>query len=115
MVIKCGVDILQSKRFNKDIKNLGTNFLHKLFSNQELSQNTPVQLASIFCLKEAIIKALGPNSISWLEINTNRKKSGKVLCSFTKKDIATKVISMDTSITHDNGIIVAIATLLMKR
>lgn len=114
MLIKCGVDILLAERFSQDTKKFGTTFLKKVFSNQELKQNTPDQLASIFCLKEALIKALGTKNISWLEISTSRNKDGKVDCSFTKINIARNIISMDTSISHDSGLIIAMAVILLK-
>lgn len=114
MKILCGVDILSAKRFNQDIKKLGEPFFKKIFLNQELQQNTNDQLASIFCLKEAVVKAIGVPNVSWLEISTFRDKDGKVHCSFTKINIARKIISMDTSISHDNGLIIAMAVILLK-
>lgn len=114
MKVKIGVDAASQKRFLKSFEKGGESFLNLLFTPQEIRQNSPLQLASIFCLKEAVIKALVLPKNSWLAISTNRKKSGKVECTFTDKKIANRIISLDTSITHDRGLIIAVAIAVIK-
>lgn len=89
-------------------------FRSRLFSSQEQRQNSDTQLVSIFCLKEAIIKALLIPQNSWLKISTDRKMSGKVGCSFTDKKIAEKIITLDSSISHDGGWIIAVVVAILK-
>lgn len=108
MKVKTGIDLLRSKRFLESFKIGGEAFSRRVFTSQELKQNTREQLASIFCLKEAIIKALKLPVDSWLMISTNRQSDGKVECSFTDLKLAKKIISLDTSISHDGGWIVAV-------
>ena len=114
MRIKIGVDFSREERFLASFKKGGGSFLNRLFTNQELRQNSTAQLASIFSLKEAVIKALELPQNSWLQINTNRKENGKVECSFLNEKIAEKISSLDTSISHDGGWIIAEAVVILK-
>lgn len=113
MIVKTGIDILSRSRFSKSF-NSSEAFKYKIFTQQELGNNTPQQLASIFCLKESIIKALGLKSASWLMISTSRLENGKVVCSFLDPDIASKIESFDTSISHEKDFIVTTATFILK-
>ncbi len=114
MPVKIGVDITTKTRFEKSLENGGNAFINHLFTPQELRQNTKDQLASIFCLKEAVIKALELPHNSWLKINTNRQSNGKVVCSFIDKDTATKISSLDTSISHEGEIIISVAAIILE-
>lgn len=113
MNIKVGTDVLDKKRFLDSYKNGGDPFLQHIFTPQELRQNSKEQLASIFCLKEAVIKALELPYDSWLIVSTNRKTNGKVECSFLDRKIAKRIISLDTSISHEEKMIVAVAVIII--
>ena len=113
--VKTGIDLLVINRFVNSYKKRGKAFSERIFSPQELSQNSSEQLASIFCLKEALIKALGLPKDSWLLISTNRKRNGKVECSFADSRIVRNIKSIDTSISHDGGMVVAVATALLSK
>lgn len=114
MVIKTGVDVLKTKRFLESAERGGDVFLKKIYTDYELRQNKGEQLASIFCVKEAIIKTMDLPPGSWLEINTKRNRRGKVECSFTNSEIARKVMALDTSVSHDGGLIIATAVAILK-
>ncbi len=113
MNIKVGTDILDKRRFLKSCKSGGNTFLEKLFTPYEQRENSQEQLASIFCLKEALVKALELPNSSWLNINTTRKDNGKVDCSFTNEDIARRILSLDTSISHEREMIIAVAVVII--
>ena len=114
MKIKTGIDIMEKKRFLESYEKGGEKFSSRIFTHQELKQNSKEQLASIFSMKEAIIKALQLPQSSWQVISTNRKGNGKVECSFTDEKIARKIKSLDTSISHDGGFIIAIAAAILE-
>lgn len=112
--IKTGTDILDKNRFLESLKNGGEGFLEKIFTPFEIRENTPEQLAAIFCLKEAIVKALELPNSSWLSISTRRKSNGKVLTSFVDNNIARKTSSLDTSISHEGNLIIAICVVIVE-
>lgn len=114
MQTKIGIDIVLKSRFHKSLKTGKDAFLKRIFTPQELRQNSKDQLASIFCIKETIIKALELPQDSWLFINTNRKENGKVECSFLERTIAQNIISLDTSISHEREWIIGAAIVLLR-
>ena len=113
MNIKVGTDILNKERFLQSYKHGGQRFLEKIFTPEELRNNSTEQLASIFCLKEALVKAFHLSHSSWLEITTTRHVSGKVECSFLSGKIAKNVVSLDTSISHEDNLIIAVAVAIV--
>jgi phosphopantetheine--protein transferase-like protein len=114
IVIKVGTDLLKLNRFIKSAENGKGPFLKRLFTPQELKQNSIEQLGSIFSLKEAAIKALSLSPGDWLKINTNRTKTGKVGITFLDSNLASKIISLDTSLSHDGGWIIAVVVAVIK-
>lgn len=114
MQVKIGTDILDKNRFLSSCEKGGDSFLTKIFTPHEIRVNNKDQLASIFCLKEAVVKALELQSSSWLSISTSRKGNGKVICSFTDVKIAKKIKSIDTSISHEDNMIVAVAVVIVQ-
>lgn len=112
--IKTGTDILDKNRFLESYKNGGPAFLEKIFTPFEMRENSPEQLASIFCLKEAVVKALELPNSSWLSISTRRKSNGKVLASLVDKNIARKISSLDTSISHEGNLVLAICAVIVE-
>ena len=114
MQIKIGTDLLNKKRFLTSCQNGGDNFLEKIFTPYERRENSLDQLASIFCLKEAVVKALVLPPGSWLFINTLRLENGKLGCTITHEDIARKITSFDTSISHEEKMIIAVVVIIME-
>ncbi len=114
MQTKIGIDILNRLRFETAVTCGGQNFLERTFLPQELRQNTAFQLVSIFCVKEALIKALELSADSWRRISTNRDSSGKIRCSFISERTAAKIISLDVSVSHDEPWVIAVAVVVVK-
>jgi len=69
-----GVDIESIARFNNLKRKENRFFLKRIYSSNELdycftSQNTPVELAKLFCIKEAVVKSLMSLGITNIYIN----------------------------------------------
>lgn len=114
MNIKVGTDIIDKRRFLDSCKKGGSVFIEKIFTPYEIRESSQEQLASIFCLKEAIVKALELPNSSWLAINTRRKSNGKVTCSFTDQNLAQKITSIDTSISHEGNMVIAVCVVILE-
>lgn len=76
-----GIDIIEIARIEKAISRWGENFLHRVYTDPELKlyHNKLLSLAARFAGKEAVIKALGPQTqgISWREIEILSDSGGK--------------------------------------
>lgn len=114
MQVRTGIDILDKKRFISSIHNGKDVFLEKIFTPEELRHNTHEQLASMFCVKEAIHKALELSPGSWQDIHLTRKENGKLHPSFTNADIAKNIVSLDTSVSHEGDLIVALVCAIVN-
>lgn len=101
--MKCGIDLVLNKRIEKNLSN--PNFLSKVFHASELKLEKR-KLIGIFCLKEAVMKAIG-KKLNWREIEVNFDKSGKSKITISDR----KFKSIDASISHDGdytiGMVVA--------
>lgn len=114
MQIKTGIDIMSRKRFHESLIKGAESFQKRVFLPQEQKQNTPEQLASIFSLKEAVMKALELPVGSWLTISTNRKPNGKISLSFLDKKLSRQIQTLDTSVSHDGEWVIAVAVICLK-
>lgn len=115
MRIASGVDIVYLPRFQKSLKNGGQNFLERVFHETELAHlgGGMQHLAGIFAAKEAIMKALGLDSGSWLDIRIDYKKNG-----VPKAQIYNLQITIDNyslSISHDGSYVIAQFVGILKR
>ncbi|MBA7639152.1 Holo-[acyl-carrier-protein] synthase [subsurface metagenome] len=76
-----GIDIIEIARIEKAIYRWGDGFLHRVYTAPELKlyHNKLLSLAARFAGKEAVIKALGPQTqgISWREIEILSDPGGK--------------------------------------
>ena len=64
MKIKCGTDIIEISRIKESIDNLGENFIHKIFTEDEIAyceskkRQKYQHYAARFAAKEAMFKAI---------------------------------------------------------
>lgn len=76
-----GIDIIEITRIEKAISRWGDSFLHRVYTEPELKlyHNQPSSLAARFAGKEAVIKALAPQTqgIRWREIEILSEPGGK--------------------------------------
>jgi holo-[acyl-carrier protein] synthase len=82
MVIGTGVDIIEIPRIRTAVEKWGDRFLTRVFTPEEIayaSKHTlPYQhYAGRFAAKEAVYKALGDRTISWLDITVINAPDGK--------------------------------------
>lgn len=116
--MRIGIDIIKVSRFAKLAKN--NEFLNKYFCQSELDhfyQKKHLQtLAGIFCAKEAFLKAVGfgfaNQDINVKSIKVIHNEYGKpqiLLEDKTKKELNIK--QMDLSISHDDGLAIAVCVI----
>jgi len=76
-----GIDIIEITRIEKAISRWGDGFLHRVYTDSEfkLYHDKTWSLAARFAGKEAVIKALGPQTkgIRWKEIEILSDPGGK--------------------------------------
>ncbi len=74
-----GVDIIEIKRIEKAVSRWGDVFLKRIYTNSELQlySNKTASLAVRFSGKEAVIKALGSNSIAYRDIEIITDAGGR--------------------------------------
>lgn len=113
MEIKVGCDIVKIKRFSK----LDKKTLNRIFHASEQKNQKPETLAGIFAAKESCKKVF--NSLSWLDIEIKKKRSGKPILILNESKITVnkgeEVTSYDLSISHDGDSAIAVTVFLIKR
>ncbi|WP_297810225.1 holo-ACP synthase [uncultured Finegoldia sp.] len=116
MKIRCGTDILRVSRIG-NIKNIDR-FLKKVFTEQEISyiesKNKNIEtITGMFCLKEAVSKALktGIGKMSFVDVESVHD-DGLVVKLNTAK--FPKVIDIDASISHDGEYAVAMCVIMLE-
>lgn len=84
-----GIDIIEIERIERSIKKHGHHFLKKLFTENELSTDMPLQrIAGRFAAKEAIAKALGTGfgeALAWHDIEISNDDKGRPTALLNKK------------------------------
>ncbi len=110
MKIKIGCDVVEIKKLKKSFQRGGNKFLEKIFSSHELVNTSKAEnLAGIFAVKEAVIKALNLKAGDWQKIEIGKDKSGR---PELKTLNFPKIISYDISISHDGEYAMAVAIFL---
>lgn len=113
--ILCGIDVIQDSRIIKNLTN--QTFLDRILLPQEklLVIDTPRRLASIFSLKEAVIKALKITTDYWLSIEISYKENTKPFVTLSKEIAPQNLESIDCSVSHANGVTTSMVTLLLVK
>lgn len=122
-----GLDIVEIDRIRKAHKRLGSRFLKRLFSQEELDyclrqKNCYPHLAVRLAAKEAVLKAFGDGwqgKFNWTDMIVRRKLTGQPYVTFegeAKKlagKIGVKTISL--SLSHSRNYAVAAVILNRKK
>jgi phosphopantetheine--protein transferase-like protein len=108
-----GCDIVKVTRIKKMMQDQST--IQKVFHPSELTRFDAEHLAGIFAVKEAAFKALGLGSKHWLSLEVTYTKGGKPSLTVENSMLATDLLSLDCSISHDGGIAFAVVTALIAR
>ena len=112
MKISCGTDIIEIERIKKSICDMGTKFVDKVFSVEEMTycesknEQKYQHYAARFAAKEAAFKALSGSiddkySISWKDIEVENDKNGRPKLVLNPQKIDQNIIeNIDLSISH---------------
>lgn len=88
MQLKVGIDIIETKRIQQSIEDLGEDFIKRVYTDKEIKYcetkkaNKYQHYAARFAVKEATFKAVSTllndkYSLSWKNIETTNDKNGK--------------------------------------
>jgi len=88
--------------------------LKKVFQPSELSRFDAEHLAGIFAVKEAAFKTLGLSSDSWLLLEVKNLPSGKPELILADQINGSSLLSLDCSISHDDGLAFAVVVAVNK-
>ncbi|HNF95633.1 MAG: holo-ACP synthase [Anaerolineales bacterium] len=111
MILRTGVDLIETNRIADAIERHGERFLNRVFTAHELSdcKGRVPSLAARFAAKEAVAKALGTGigDVSWLEIEvrSDEKKAPYVVLSGEGERLA-KQLGLNTwslSLSHSQS------------
>ncbi|NWF65256.1 MAG: holo-ACP synthase [Chloroflexi bacterium] len=120
MILRTGVDLIETSRIAEAIERHGERFLKRVFTEYELKEchGRVTSLAARFAAKEAVAKALGTGigDVSWLEIEirSDEKKGPYVVLSGEGQGLAKrlglKTWSLSLSHTEKQSIAFVVAT-----
>ena len=118
-MLKIGTDIVAISRIAKLIKKYDEKFLHRILRKSEIENFTkPESIAGVFAAKEAISKALGVGigaKFSFKDAKIYKDKFGAPHFKIRKKiKRKFKIKNIALSITHDNGVAIAIVAVKTK-
>lgn len=110
MQINCGTDIIEIKRIQESIEDMGDKFLDRVYTKKEIEycmskKNSQYQhFAARFAAKEATFKAISrllndKYSVSWKNIEVVNAKSGRPQINFIDIDLK-QIKDIDISISH---------------
>jgi holo-[acyl-carrier protein] synthase len=110
-----GVDIIEIDRIKKAISHWGDSFLNRVYTESELKlyRDKPSSLAARFSGKEAVIKALGSESVYLRDIeilaDTNGKPHVKLYGSASRRAEDMGLENLSISLSHCREYAVACA------
>ncbi len=110
--MRVGIDIVQISRIAASVGEFGPRFLHRLFTDDEVSYATAIpaltakRLAARFAAKEAALKAfdLSEAGVDWREIEVRQESDGACRLVLHGKAAALSGASADAialSLSHD--------------
>ena len=124
MVNGIGVDILEIERMRQSIENLGDNFLHKVFTPDEIRycQSKPdmaQHFAARFAAKEAVSKALAigwQGNFAWKDVEVMNDNLGQPhITLYGKLRESLMDASIFVSLSHSQSHVVAMVVIDGKR
>lgn len=124
-MISCGNDIIRISRVKESIEDIGETFLKRVYTDEEINYCESRRMckyqsyAARFAAKEAVYKAIAPNTseeVEWKNIEVKRLENGKPYIELygKLKDIVLekKINSLDLSLSHDGDY--AMATVVIE-
>jgi len=113
MSIKTGLDVVYIPRFKNIANKQKQNFLSKIFHPSELKKMNLDHLAGIYAAKEAVMKALGLQPGSWLEIEIKHKSNGQPFIEVSEALKIKKIEDISLSISHDHNYAIAFCVAIL--
>ena len=108
--IACGIDMIRDERMEEHLSK--PELLDKIFHPSEQKEKTAKKLAGIFAIKEAAIKALDISADHWLDIEVSYRTSGKPEVALHESIRPSGMSSIDCSVSHEDGMTIAMVTIL---
>ncbi len=119
-MVFCGNDIIRISRVQEAIENLGTSFLKRIYTEEEINYCESRRMckyqsyAARFAAKEAMYKTLSPalsQNIEWKDIEVKNLENGKPVMELhgvLKSVMMEKQITnIDLSLSHDGDYAIA--------
>ena len=111
MKIQCGTDIIEVKRIEEAIENLGNKFIEKIYTKKEIEYcNSKNKMkyqhyAVRFAAKEAIFKAVSnllqdKYELTWTDVEIVNNKDGRPEVHFINSMLEDKIANIDISLSH---------------
>ncbi|HEX7556579.1 MAG TPA: holo-ACP synthase [Leptolinea sp.] len=118
LILRTGIDLLEINRLDALSPNIRARFIKRVFTSKELEQSkdSTSSLSGLFCVKEAVSKALGCGigEVGWKEIETLADSMGApvIVLHGNAARIAKKLSLTDwaVSITHTRQVAAATVT-----
>ena len=119
-----GIDIVETKRIEKSIREFGDRFLDRIFTPAERTyceqmKNSALHYAARFAAKEAVAKAFGTGigkNLAWTDMEILRNEAGKpfLVLSGVGKEFAKEngIVDVPVSLSHGQDYAVANAIAL---
>lgn len=125
MKIQCGTDIIEVKRIEEAIENLGNKFIEKMYTKKEIeycdSKNKMKyqHYAARFAAKEAIFKAVSnllqdKYELIWTDVEIINDKRGRPEVHFINSILEDKIANIDISLSHIKEYAVAYCVVITK-
>ncbi len=111
-IVGVGVDVVDIERFGGNLERTPA-LLERLFAPAE-RQLAVQSLAARFAAKEALVKAIGDESMSWVDIEIPKAAAQPrfVFTGAIAERVAREGLSFHLSLSHDGGI--AMATVIAE-
>jgi holo-[acyl-carrier protein] synthase len=125
MIVGTGVDIIEVQRIKESIAKYGEQFLHRIYSKEEIEYCSQKPLhqqhlhyAARFAAKEALAKALGTgigDTISFKEVSIMKDEKGKPYIIGVRQQSPTWLndVIIHCSLSHTHQF--AVATVIIER
>jgi phosphopantetheine--protein transferase-like protein len=98
--VRTGVDLVEIESFERSMRRGGEPFRRRLFHPTESAGASLQRLAGIFAAKEAAFKALELPAGNWHVVQIAHRPDGRPFLCFAPEYDASRIASLDLSITH---------------
>lgn len=112
--VRTGVDLVAIESFERSLRRGGETFQRRLFHPAEAAGASPQRLAGIFAAKEAAFKALELPAGNWHVVEVFHRADGRPCLRFAPEYDASRIASLDVSITHDDAYAFASVVALLR-